>query len=114
MGRKFTVAFGAIAAALTIGTAAQAAVVDWAVWTSNTGGTLAGGANTLTYSGEIAGFSSVPQYTPESSFTGGPVGNAPATTDNSILLTGGPGTGLNTVTFTTALLNPVFAIWSCT
>ena len=111
MGRRFTVAFGALVGALTIGTAAQAAVVDWAVWTSNTTGTLAGGSNAITYTGELAGYSLYPLYTPASSFTGGPVGNAPAASDDSILLTGGS-SQVNTVSFATALINPVFAIWS--
>jgi hypothetical protein len=109
---KLAGAFVAAAALATVGTSAQAAHIDWVMWINNTAGTLPG--VTVTYSGELAGISLAPQYTPASSFTGGPVDNAPAATDDSIILRGGGGDAavVDTVTFSQALLNPVFAIWS--
>lgn len=101
-------ALGAVAA-LMVASSAQAATADWTEWTSNTAGTI--GAVGVTYSGEMQGLITIPQYTPPSSFTGGSVDNAPVAADGSIKLIGG-NAGVNSVTFSQAVLNPVFAIWS--
>jgi hypothetical protein len=95
---------------------AHADTIAWATWTTATAGTpgsasgtLAGGL-TVQYSGQTSGLTTVPSWNPHSSFTGGPVGNAPPSTA-SIALEGGS-TILETITFSSAIVNPVFAIWS--
>ncbi len=111
MNAKITGAAAAFIGSLLAGSAAQAATIDWAVWTSNAGGTV--GSAGLTYSGEMSGFSTVPRYyAPSSSFEGGDVGNAPLSTDNSIILMGGSSDRVDTVTFSKPVLDPVMAIWS--
>jgi hypothetical protein len=96
---------------LLAGSAAQAATITWADWTSNAGGVL--GSVGLTYSGEMSGFSTTPRYyDPSSSFEGGNVSNAPTINNDSILLLGGPANTVDTITFSHAVTNPVMAIWS--
>jgi hypothetical protein len=98
----------AAAVAVFAATAANADVIDWTQWNSATpgltGGSAAGtmGAVTVSYSG----------WTPSTSYVGGTIGNAPLPSNNMIQLMGGANTGVNTITFSTALLNPVLAIWS--
>ena len=109
MNLKIAGALGVAIGALLVGSTAQAATITWANWTSNTTGT--DGAVGLTYAGELAGYSLTPSYTPVTSFQGNGVDNAPAATDDSILLTGGSDQ-IDTVTFASPVTNPVFAIWS--
>jgi hypothetical protein len=52
-----------------------------------------------------------PSWGPASSFTGGGVGNAPPPGD-IIAQNGGSSTGVNTITFSQPINNPVMAIWS--
>jgi len=108
-----------LVAGLGLSTAAKASPITWTVWspttTSNTAtGTLAlgvGGTN-VTYSGELLGVQvGYPSWTPGSTFAGGSVDNGPAATDNAVQMQGGVG-GTETVTFSNAVLDPAFAIWS--
>ncbi len=102
-------------------TPVHADTIAWATWTTATAGnpgsafgTLAGGI-TVTYSGQTNGLTSVPSWTPASTFSGGDVGNNPPNTP-SIKLQGGTPAGAppitETITFSSAVVDPVFAIWS--
>ena len=99
---------------------AQADTIAWANWTTGTAGnpgsasgTLAGGL-TVSYSGQTIGLTTVPTWTPTSTFSGGSVGNAPPSTA-SIALQGTPVGSvpiMETITFSAPIVDPVFAIWS--
>jgi hypothetical protein len=99
---------------------AHADTIAWTNWTSGTSGSpgsasgsIAGGPGiTVTYSGQTSGvLIDYPSWNPVSSFTGGTIGNGPAASDNSIQIEGG--TNLTeTITFTSAIVDPVLAIWS--
>jgi hypothetical protein len=112
---------GMIAAALVAAApAAHAATVTWNAWDPNTviqnptAGSVTGamGAVTVTYNGEVGTFqSNYPSWTPSSSYVGGTIGNAPSPADGIFHIVGG-GTNTDTITFSTAVLNPVIAIWS--
>jgi hypothetical protein len=101
-------------------TAAHADTIAWANWTTGTAGnpgsatgTLAGGL-TVTYSGQTSGLTTAPSWTPTTTFSGGSVGNAPPSTA-SIALEGTPvGAApiMETITFSSPVVDPVFAIWS--
>jgi len=102
--------------ALLAGSAAQAHVV-WTQWATNFAGSA--GSVGVTYTGEASGLifpggGSFQGYIPNSSFTGGPVTNVPTDANGAIKLLGGGGDDAvtDTVTFSQALLNPVFLIWS--
>lgn len=110
---------GAALAVLGSVTAANANQVDWTNWTasttSSTAGTATGNIGTIgvSYTGEmdlLNGY--VSNWSPASTWQGGPVSNAPPG-NSSIQLQGGatPPT-LDTLTFSSAVLNPVFAIVS--
>ena len=100
--------------------AAHADTIAWANWTTGTAGnpgsasgTLAGGL-TVAYSGQTSGLTTVPTWTPTSTFSGGTVGNAPPSTA-SIMLEGTPAGAapiMETITFSSPVVDPVFAIWS--
>ena len=109
----------AVATALAIGSA-QAAVIDWANWSNTfTAGNPAGGSatatvggNTATYSGQLIDLiDNYPSWGPPGTFNGGNVGNPPPVSGGIIQLFGG-NAGINTITFGTAVTNPVMAIWS--
>jgi hypothetical protein len=103
--------------------------VDWVTWSSispgnpgtATGTIPSAPAVSVNYTGEVLIYSYTgvgptppglfPSWTPASTFSGGTVGNAP-TNLGSIALAGGPNTGVNTITFSPAVVNPVMAIWS--
>jgi hypothetical protein len=99
---------------------AHADTIAWANWTTGTAGnpgsasgTLAGGL-TVAYSGQTIGLTTVPTWTPTSTFSGGLVGNAPPSTA-SIALQGtaaGAVPIMETITFSSPIVDPVFAIWS--
>ena len=108
-------AFALIVAAMP----STAATITWTTWTSGTVsatagsavGSLAGLGIGVTYAGEMDSLLNIP-WAPAGSFTGGTVGNAPPTgTNDSIQLVGG-GTVVNTITFSSAVTNPILAIWS--
>ncbi len=105
----------ALAALVTVAASAQAVPIDWNTWTSTTTGSIstAGGPIAVTFSGPaIEVVSNYPSYTPSSTFADGTVvDNAPVAANGIMKLWGGSD-ALNTVTFATALVNPVMAIWS--
>jgi hypothetical protein len=98
----------------------HADTIAWANWTTGTAGnpgsasgTLAGGI-TVTYSGQTTGLTTQPSWTPTSTFSGGPVGNAPPSTA-SVALQGtaaGAVPIMETIAFSSPVVDPVFAIWS--
>lgn len=95
----------------------QADPVTWATWTTATVGgneTVSGamGAINVTYTGQVYNFKDgYPQWLPATSYTGGDVSNAPPL-GYYIGISGGPGTGTETITFSKPVVDPVFAIWS--
>ncbi len=95
------------------------ATTMWTNWTSaSTGapGTAAGllaGVN-VTYTGELDGFvinGSSTIWSPNSSFIGGTVTTSPSVVGDDLRLNGSY-TGVNTITFSSPVTDPVFAIWS--
>lgn len=91
---------------------ASASTIDWTTWSSNTAGTMTSLGVNVTFSGQLNGLSAgYPSWTPVSTFSGGTVGNPPLSTGGMIRLTGG-NTNVNTITFSTPVVNPVMAIWS--
>jgi hypothetical protein len=96
-------------------TLAHADTIAWTSWSTATAGNPGSasgsiGAITVTYSGQTSGLTSVPSWTPAGTFTGGPVGNAPPNAP-SIQLEGGSDI-METITFSSTIVDPVFAIWS--
>jgi len=89
---------------------------DWTVATAGAPGTASGSAGgiNVTYTGELDGFvinglSTV--WAPNSSFIGGTVTASPSVVGDDLRLNGNF-TGVNTITFNQAVVNPVMAIWS--
>jgi hypothetical protein len=117
MTLKIAAALTGAVGALALSSAAHATVV-WTDWSSNTTGSI--GAIGVTYTGELGGLinpapgTSFAGYIPASSFIGGPVDVVPTAADGALKLVGGGGEGatVDTITFSTALINPVFLIWS--
>jgi len=110
---------GSACLALLAAAPARAGVVDWTTWsgaTDGSSGTATGtaGSLTVTYSGEVESLvADYPSWTPSTSYVGGSVGNAPPQSGGIIQLFGGPdGAGTDTITFSTAVTDPVIAIWS--
>jgi PEP-CTERM motif len=96
---------------------AYADEIDWAKWSSATPGTPGSasatiGSLTVSYSGQNSGLlTNYPSWTPTSSYIGGVVGNAPPAANNSIQIEGGsPIT--ETITFSSKVADPIFAVWS--
>lgn len=118
----FAVLIMAVFAGMT--SPASAAVISWTTWTAGTSGATTGSATGtisglgigVSYSGEFGFFDSALNWLPASSFTGGTVDNAPPSgvgvLNDGIAITGGAGTGTNTVTFGTPVVDPILAIWS--
>jgi hypothetical protein len=101
-------------------TPVHADVISWTNWTTgaagnpgSASGTLAGGI-TVTYSGQTSGLTTAPSWTPVSTFSGGPVGNAPPSTASIALEGTTPGTPviMESINFSAPVVDPVFAIWS--
>jgi hypothetical protein len=90
---------------------ASAAVVTWNTWDSTTTGT-AGPVN-VTYAGPaVSLWLNYPSYTPTATFADGViVSNAPLPSNNILQIMGGS-SATQTLTFSQAVVNPVFAIWS--
>ena len=94
----------------------------WTNWTADTpgnatpgsaSGTLASnlyGTINVSYSGQTSGLATQPSWGPASTFTGGIVGNAPPAY-NGLALEGGY-MYTETITFSQAVTDPAFAIWS--
>ena len=116
----------AASAVVTLGTLgaalpAVAGPIDWASWSGIGTGTTTGAASaafgasgiTASYSGELQNFfANYPSYNPSGTFSGGTIGNAPPSANGIIQVYGGSNSGVNTLTFSQAVLNPVMAIWS--
>jgi len=106
---------------------AWADVIAWTDWASFTAGTTTGTATGamattsgpvgVSYAGQVLSNSNTNNtaggvsWSPASTFSGGSISNAPPFHD-IITLQGGPGTGTNTITFSTPVVDPVMAIWS--
>lgn len=105
----------AAAALLLVGTATQAATIDWNTWASNSAGTIStlGGPIAVTFaSNEGTWNAGYPSYTPTSTFADGSVvANAPTSANGIMGLVGGT-THVKTLTFSSPVTNPVMAIWS--
>ena len=100
-------------------TPVEASTITWTVWTGGTPGLTTGtgvgtiaGITSVSYLGENQFFQNGSIWNPVTSFQGGTVSNAPAATNAGIALNGGTGTGTNTITFGSPVLNPIMAIWS--
>jgi hypothetical protein len=94
----------------------SAAPVDWNTWTSSSAGTLNTGGTSVTVTYDSADVHSVvadyPSWTPAGSFADGiAVDNGPVA-GNGIMRINGGSPGVNTLTFSSAVVNPVLAIWS--
>lgn len=99
-----------LAAALACTGASQAATIDWNTWQADGSGIM--GANTISYTGENDGVRFDTLFTPVSTFADGSVvANAPVQANGIRELIGGNST-VNTITFSSAVVNPVMAIWS--
>jgi hypothetical protein len=92
-------------------TAASAAVITWNTWDSASSGSA--GSILTTYVGPAnALVTGYPSYGPTSTFADGViVDNAPTSANNILQLVGGNEV-TQTLTFSQAVVNPVFAIWS--
>ena len=90
---------------------ASAAVVTWNTWDSPATGSA--GPINVTYSGPALSLVlNYPSYTPTTTFADGViVSNAPSPLNNILQITGGSN-ATQTLTFSQAVVNPVFAIWS--
>ena len=120
--KSFAVALCATVALSAFG-GAHAATVVWTTWdgatadTRDPNGSIEGqaGAVGVSYDGEILQFlDDYPSWGPPGTFNGGDVDNAPPVSGGIIRMVGGGGdlANVNTITFSQAVLNPVFAIWS--
>lgn len=97
------------------------ALTVWTDWTAATPGASGSASGTLgtidvSYSGQVLGNTSVNgeaagTWAPSSSFVGGAVDTSPAVVGDMITLNGG-GAGTHTLTFSSPVTDPVFAIWS--
>jgi hypothetical protein len=105
---------------ITTAMPASATIIDWAAWssplvsaTSGSANGVAGGVN-ISYSGELESFeANYPSYGPSGTFNGGTIDNAPPQANGIIRIFGGGDQAIiNTITFSQAVTNPVFAIWS--
>ena len=90
---------------------ASAATITWNTWTSV--GTGVDGSIATTYVGPaVQDVVNYPSYTPTSTFADGViVNNAPVPANNILRIFGG-NVSTQTLTFSQAVVNPVFAIWS--
>jgi hypothetical protein len=105
MGLKSVAIAGAAMIAL-MSTAAHA--TTWTQWSSDSAGVM--GAVNVTYAGDTFGLATnYPSWDPTATFDG--AGNPPPQGGGEIQLTGG-NQDVNTITFSSAVLNPVMAIWS--
>ena len=126
-GGMTTLALGGVVVALLCldSTPAFATSVSWTDWTAFTVGNPGSAAGLLngvsvSYAGQVipgtcCGGTTIngtsPIWNPASSFIGGTVDTSPSTVGDAIALNGSF-TGVNTITFATPVVDPVFAIWS--
>lgn len=110
--------FALAAAALAVPGLANAATIDWNTWASNSAGSISttSGPISVSYAGEMSGYyTNYPSWGPSATFADGTVvANAPVAANGIVRLVGGGGGGavVDTVTFSRAVVNPVFSIWS--
>ena len=108
--------FALVAAALAASSLANAATIDWNTWSSNSAGSISttSGPISVTYSGEMNGqLTGYPSWGPSATFADGTiVANAPVAANGIVRLIGGGDLLVDTVTFSQAVVNPVFSIWS--
>jgi hypothetical protein len=119
------------AALLVAAQPVSAAVVYWTDWTNATVGTTDGSAGgtitlpggttiTVTYSGEVTSETEIngtatsgyPTWLPASTYADGATVQDAPTFRDIIAQNGGAGTGVNTITFSKPITDPVMAIWS--
>jgi len=119
--RAISIAGLGFTAVLGLATPSKAATVNWATWnypqtTGLTTGSATGSTSDVgvTYSGNVSQAAQVPGFfwLPTGTFSGGTVSNSPPSPYTEITLTGGAGTGTNTITFSQAVTDPVLAIAS--
>jgi hypothetical protein len=110
-------AVSAIGFGLLTSASAFADTVNWTSWTAGVAGSPGSAAGTagtvgVSYAGQTSGLLiNYPSWTPNLSFAGGTVGNAPPAADNAVAIEGGvPYT--ETITFTSPIVDPVMSIWS--
>lgn len=104
----------AVAAALvTAGAAAQAATITWNEWSSSTAGSMGPVAVSFSAGGNSSALvDNYPSWTPTPTWADGvKVANAPAASDGILNLFGGTA-NVNTLSFSTPVVDPVLAIWS--
>jgi hypothetical protein len=95
---------------------AKADLIDWNTWSSPSTGSMTVGSTPVTVTFSTNNFhtniANYPSYTPTTTWAdGGVVNNAPVSSNGIMQLTGG-NTNVNTLSFSTPLVNPVLAIWS--
>jgi hypothetical protein len=110
---------------------AHADTFVWATWSSATAGNSAAAGGiayatmpgfTITYTGQLSSLNNGPSWNPAPStpdtWIGGVVGNGPPVGATSVMMEGGspanghPDSGIETITFSGPVANPVLAIWS--
>ena len=99
---------------MVAGAGAQAATITWNQWNSNTATTVDGtmGSVAVTFTGDLSGgyYTGYPSWGPATTWADGSViANGPS---GGIVRLFGGNTTTNTVTFSTPVIDPVFAIWS--
>src|SRR5215831_15374503 len=128
MTKPITTSLVSLTVVFLVSTNVWATPVSWTDWTAFTAGNLTGtaagvistGANTVnvSYAGQVGSNSVVngvggnTSWLPISTFSGGTISNGPAPNRDNITLSGGTGTGVNTITFSSPVVDPVMAIWS--
>jgi alpha-tubulin suppressor-like RCC1 family protein len=101
------------------GTSINASVIDWVSWTNAVAGvpgtakgTISATGVGVTYAGEIRSYvAGLPSWGPATTFSGGAISNPPPSNSGIIQIIGG-NTGVNTITFSQPVVDPVMAIWS--
>lgn len=97
--------------------AAHADNIAWTSWSTGTSGNPGSASGTIgsinvTYSGQTSGLlHNYPSWGPTSTFTGGVVGNAPPAANNAVQIEGGQ-SYTETITFSSVVADPIFAVWS--
>jgi hypothetical protein len=117
---RLSVAAAALVGAVAVSMPASAATIGWTQWNSFSVGYPGSAAGTIgglavTYNGEVFGQTNIggyPSWNPSSTFSGGTVGNPPPASGGIVAEVGGPTAITDTLTFSSAVTNPVIAIWS--
>ena len=96
--------------------AASAASIDWNTWISPSEGALTSGGMAIVVGYDSAdahtNIANYPSWTPAGTFADGSVvDNGPVAGNGIMRITGGTAT-VNTITFSSPVVNPVLAIWS--